>query len=135
MEMQEELKKYFESHEKVIMAFLYGSYAKRAAMADSDVDIAVFMRKGYSSQDVDQAWDEVAALLKKDVEMVVLNDAKESIAWSAIRGIPLVIKDWKIYLKYMLSVSFEAMEFQNVVEDIWKMKRGIKTCIVRDVPD
>ena len=55
-----------------------------------------------------------------------MNDARENIAWSAIRGIPLVIKDWKIYLGYMLSVSFDAMEFQGVIEDIWKMKKGLK---------
>lgn len=124
--MKEKLIKYFENNEKVIMAFLYGSYAREHAMADSDVDIAVFMKGDYSSQDVDQVWDDVAALLKKDVEILVLNDAKEGIAWSAIRGIPLVIKDWKLYLNYMLSVSFEAMELQNIIEDIWKMKRRLK---------
>ena len=126
MEIKEKLIEYFRKNDKVVMAFLYGSYARGSAMADSDVDIAVYMRDGYSREDVGQIWDEVAAFIKKDVELLVLNDAKESIAWSAIRGISLAIKDWKAYLKYMLSVSFEAMEFQKVVEDIWKMKRELK---------
>ena len=63
--MKEKLTKYFEHNEKVIMAFLYGSYARGQALADSDVDIAVFMKGDYTSQAVDQVWDDVADLLKK----------------------------------------------------------------------
>ena len=126
MEIKKILTEYFTQNEKVIMAFLYGSYAKGTALADSDVDIAVYLANGYSKNDVDQIWDELSALIKMDVELLILNEAKESIGWSAVRGKALVIKDWKLYLKYMLSVSFDAMDFQNVVEDIWKMKRKLK---------
>lgn len=55
-----------------------------------------------------------------------MNCAKEPVAWQAIRGIPLVIKNWGFYLKYMLRVSFEALDFQDALEDIWVMKRRLK---------
>jgi len=124
--IKNKLSGYFSGQEKVVMAFLYGSYARGTAMADSDVDIAVYLRESYTDKDVERIWDEAAALLGKDVELLVLNNAKENIAWSAIRGVRLVIKDWAFYIRYMLRTSFDAMDFQGTVEDIWRMKQELK---------
>ncbi len=122
--MKEKLIKYFSKQKKVKMAFLYGSYATNTPLFDSDVDVAVYMEDGFSKKDIDSIWNELIFLTKKDVELLVLNDAKEAISWSAIRGIPLVIKDQGFYTKYMLSVSFDAMNLNEDLEDIWRMKNA-----------
>ncbi|MFH1826190.1 MAG: nucleotidyltransferase domain-containing protein [bacterium] len=115
--------KYFSSHQQVKMAFLYGSYAKGRQLPGSDIDIAVYLTEGYSKDDIDSVWDELIALLKKDVELLVLNDANEAIAWAAIRGIPLAVKDQKLYLNFMLAVSSAAMDLQQDLEEIWQRKQ------------
>ncbi len=107
------------------MAFLYGSYARKTPLFDSDVDIAIYLENGFTKKELNSIWDELISLLKKDVELLVLNDAKEAIAWSAIRGIPLIIRDRNLYTKYMLSVSSAAMDLNNDLEDIWAMKRRL----------
>ena len=39
-----QLKKYFETREDILMAFLFGSYAKGQTHSHSDIDIAVYFR-------------------------------------------------------------------------------------------
>ena len=41
-ELLEILKEYFEKRDDVLMAFLFGSYAKATTHKESDVDIAVY---------------------------------------------------------------------------------------------
>lgn len=108
------------------MAFLYGSFARSRALSDSDLDIAIYFENPDSPEEADRIWDELQKIAGKDVELLNLNRAKEPIAWQAIRGIPLVIKNWSFYLEYMLNVSSEAMDFQDDLEDLWLMKRGLK---------
>lgn len=125
-ELKNKLIDYLSKQEKVIMAFLYGSYAKGTALKDSDLDIAVYFKEPYSSKDEDRIWDELQEISGKDVELLNLNRAKEPVAWQAIRGIPLVIKKRGLYIKYMLRISAEAMDFQQDLEEIWLIKRGLK---------
>lgn len=125
-DLKEKLLKYFQDNKKVKMAFLYGSYANSTPLFDSDIDIAIYMEEGYGKSDLDTIWDELIALTKKDVELLPLNDAKEAIAWSAIKGIPLIIRDYNFYTAYMLSTSFQAMELASDLEDIWKMRKELQ---------
>jgi predicted nucleotidyltransferase len=43
-ELEGILKEYFEKREDILMAFLFGSYAKAISHRESDVDIAVYFR-------------------------------------------------------------------------------------------
>jgi predicted nucleotidyltransferase len=124
-EIKEKLSENLSQEKQVIFAFLYGSYAKNTALKDSDLDLAIYFQKDCPETEIDRIWDELQKISKKDVELLILNNAKEPVAWQAIRGIPLVIKDWGFYLKYMLSVSFEALNFQDDLEDIWLMKKEL----------
>ena len=122
-ELKEKLTEYLLEREEVIFAFLYGSFAKGSELADSDLDIAVYIKENYSSSKIDQIWDDLQGISKKDVELLILNNANPSVAWEAIRSIPIVIKDKKKYLDFMLKVSSEALDFQHDLEDIWLMKK------------
>lgn len=122
-ELKEKLTEYLSNREEVIFAFLYGSFAKGSELADSDLDIAVYIKENYPSSKTDQIWDDLQRISKKDVELLILNNANPSVAWEAIRGIPLVIKDKKKYMDFMLEVSSEALDFQHELEDIWLMKK------------
>ncbi|HID95445.1 MAG TPA: nucleotidyltransferase domain-containing protein [Candidatus Latescibacteria bacterium] len=41
------LKDYFERRDEIVMAFLFGSWAKRLRHTDSDVDIAVYFKPDF----------------------------------------------------------------------------------------
>src|SRR3990172_6358447 len=121
----EALKHYFESRKDVAFAFLFGSQARGTATKLSDVDIAIYFYPGkrhpieyeeavfYPSED--KIWSDVEQILKKEIEMLVLNRVSASVAASAIRGIPLAINDWGLYLDFMEVVTREAEDFREMI--------------------
>jgi hypothetical protein len=54
----------------------------------------------------------------------VLNKAPRLIAFDAVNsGIPLVIKDTSLYLRFLLMVNSTAMDFREFVEDYWRIEQ------------
>jgi predicted nucleotidyltransferase len=121
----EMVKDYFEHRKEVAFAYLFGSHAKGLASSLSDIDIAVyFYPKHYRSVEFeepvyyekeDTIWEEVERLLNKEIELLVLNRAPATVAASAIRGIPLVIKDWRLYLDFMEIITSLAVDFRDLL--------------------
>lgn len=118
------LKEYFSKRDDVAFAFLYGSYARGNFTSLSDVDIAVyfypkqrhpieFEEPDYYNDKENEIWGELESLLKKNVELLVLNRAPSIISASAIRGIPIVIKDYGLYLDFMLIITDLAEDFAD----------------------
>ena len=128
MSIIKKLKEYFDKREEVAFAFLFDSEAKGIATKISDIDIAVYFHpkeKGkleYEEkvyyQTEDEIWGDLENILQKNVELLVLNRASAPVAGSAIRGKPIVIKDWGLYLDFMLIITREAEDFMNfIIED------------------
>ncbi len=121
----ENLKSYFEKRKDIAFAFLFGSQARGTATKLSDIDIAVYFYPEkrhpieYEEEVFYKGEDEVCAdverILKKEIEMLVLNRVSATIAASAIRGVPLAINDWGFYLDFMLIVTREAEDFREMV--------------------
>jgi len=112
---EEELASYLAAHPKVILAFLFGSFAKGKCGAGSDVDLAVHLLVPYSEQDVASVWGRLEEITHRDVDLVVLNTAPPGIAWTSMRGKVLVDKDPKFHLELMLQRSGEAEDFREFV--------------------
>lgn len=120
-----EIKKYLENREDVAFAFLYGSYSKGKATKLSDVDIAIYfypsrrqpieLEEKYLYDGENQIWSQLQKILNKEVELLVLNRAPASIAASAIRGVPLTINDWGIYLDFMEVITDLAEDFEEFI--------------------
>ncbi|RKY63918.1 MAG: nucleotidyltransferase domain-containing protein [Candidatus Latescibacterota bacterium] len=119
------LREYFSSREDVAFSFLFGSYADGTATSLSDVDVAVYFypkrRRPVEFEEPiyyeaeDRIWADLDGLLKKEVELVVLNRVPATVSASAIRGIPIVINDWGLYLDFMEVVTSEAMDFREML--------------------
>jgi len=117
------LEEYFEKREDVIMAFLFGSFSKGIEGKTSDVDIAIYFK---DEKDKMKIWCDIERLLKKEVDVVVLNRSFPIVGWEAIRGIPLSIKDREKYLDYLLSVSWEAEDLIDFNLDAFRMKEELQ---------
>jgi len=118
------LEKYFSNRKDVAFAFLYGSIARGNPHKNSDIDIAVYFYPEVRhpiqyEEDVyfhgeDEIWADLERLLRKEVELLVLNRAASIIGSSAARGIRLAVKDWKLYLDFLEAVSMEAEDFMEI---------------------
>ena len=125
--MLTELKNYFSNRTDVAFSFLYGSYAGGTAHSESDIDIAVYFYPGERypveyEEDVyydgeNEIWADLEELLGKEVELLVLNRVSASVSASAIRGTPLVINDWKLYLDFMEIVTREAEDYAQMLSN------------------
>ncbi len=118
------LKRVCEEDPNVRMAFLFGSFASERDIPESDIDIAVYLG---DPENYNKLWGKISAASQRDsTDLVILNIARPTIAWAALRGIKLVIKDERFYLKYMLRISSEAEDFQECIFDFWKWRERIR---------
>ena len=133
----EKLKEYFNNRTDIAFAFLYGSQAKGNATQRSDVDIAVYFypQKRHPIEveeevfypNEDEIWGDLERILKKSVELLVLNRVPASVGASAIKGIPLIINDWNLYLDFMEMITDIAEDFSElIISEYQERTRGEK---------
>ena len=94
----EGLRRYFAARQEVAFAFLYGSQAKGTATKRSDVDIAVYfyprrrhpieLEEEVFYESEGEIWGDLERILKKEVELLVLNRVPATVAASALKGVP-----------------------------------------------
>lgn len=73
--MIEKLKNFLENDTNILFAYLFGSFAKGEAHARSDVDIAVYFKEESFNEQLRVIY-ELSKLVKRDVDLVVLNHVK-----------------------------------------------------------
>lgn len=126
----ERLKEYLGTKKDICFAFLFGSYATGKTFKESDVDIAIYLKEGYSFRSIKNIWMEVERIVDREVDLLVLNTAPPLIGYAAIRGKAIIINDYSTYLDYMLRISQEAEDFREFFTDMFmlreKLREGVK---------
>lgn len=134
-EMITKLKNYFQQREEVLMAFLFGSWAKNQEGLESDLDIAIYFKNPrnvlewqadsyYETEN--QVWAEIERIVGMEVDFIVLNRAPATVADLALKGVPIVIKDHNCYMDFLLRITSEAIDFREWVEGYWRLKADRK---------
>lgn len=112
------LKNYFEQKEQIVFAYIFGSAIRGKIREEGDIDIAVYFRsetdleweffgKRYKEENIISL--ELERLLRKEVDLVVLNRARAVLADEILRnGRPIIIKDRGIFMDFLCTVSDEA---------------------------
>ena len=134
--MIEKVKEYLNDRKEIAFAFLYGSQAKGNATKLSDVDIAVYFYPEkrrpieyeeevfYKSES--EIWAGLERILNKEVELLVLNRVPACVAASAISGMPLVTKDWGLYIDFMEVITDVAEDFREFIINDYKERLEIE---------
>lgn len=84
-QVQTSLHKTLSRTPNVALAFLFGSFAKGTASADSDVDVAVLFDEMPDAYRINALRDRLATVLKADVDIVVLNSASPIIRMQVLK--------------------------------------------------
>lgn len=131
--VQQLLKDYFNQREDIAFAFLFGSAAKSKVRKEGDVDIAIyfFPEKDIEWEDFNKTYKgeskiglDLERLLKKEVDLVVLNRTRAVLADEIIRkGKPIVIKDRGIFMDFLCIVSDEAEYMRDWLEASYQERR------------
>lgn len=105
------LTNYFKMRNDILASFLFGSVARGKASNDSDIDIAIWLKDEGRRLEF-KIWQDIEDILKKDVDLVILNRAPAILSWSIIRkGKPFIIKDRGRYMDILFDISNEAEDF------------------------
>ena len=131
----EGLRRYFEARGDVAFAFLYGSYAKGSATKRSDADIAVYfyprrrhpieLEEEVFYESEGEIWGDLERILKKEVELLVLNRVPATVAVSAIKGVRLIIRDWDLYLDFLEMATDVAEDFTEFIINEYREREGL----------
>ena len=123
--MIDRLKKYFKERHDVAFVFIYKPEASGTDAALSDVNIAIYYYpqprypiefQGASHYKNEKLiWIDLEDLLGQEVELLVLNRASAADAANALRGEPIVISDWGLYMDFIEAISFEIEDFEGFV--------------------
>ncbi|MEA2089537.1 MAG: nucleotidyltransferase domain-containing protein [Thermoproteota archaeon] len=125
-----ELRRFFRREEPVVVAYLFGSVAKGAAGRLSDVDVAVFLSKGY-----DLTLDyrlylmgELAAIIGRKTDVVVLNEAPPLLRYEVIKcGKILYCKDEYHRVAFEERTLDEYLDMGRIEKEYFKcLLQGVK---------
>lgn len=142
LEKLEKLKKFLETKDHVLAAFLFGSYAKDLTHRESDIDIAVYFKtknneieyeeeKSYEKED--ELWSEIEKILEIKTDLVILNRASSTIADSIIRdGKLLVMKDPKYFARFTSVINEAASYYRDYMDDFIKIKEKSNSLTLTD---
>ncbi len=124
MNIENKLKKYFEKRKEIAFAFLFGSFAKGCYREMSDIDIAIYFfpedndfdfqsEKFFNSED--EIWSELEEILKKEIDLLVLNRAPSTVAFNAVRGLEIINRDFELFYKFFNYVMFDAIDYNEMI--------------------
>ena len=132
-QLKQDLQKYMAGKPEISMCFLFGSYSEGQETLESDLDIAVYFQPAGSSVEWEEVkeypgeealWADFEKISSKNVDLVVLNRAAVTLAANILQeGIPVLIRNKKLYWNFLLHVSSEAEAFRRLIEDFWRIKQ------------
>jgi predicted nucleotidyltransferase len=127
------LKNYFEGRKDVAFAFLFGSATRGKIRKEGDIDVGVYF---WPEKDVEwETFDKVypgearigldlERILKKDVDLIVLNRARSILADEIVRkGKPIIIKDKGLFMDFLCIVSDEAEYVRDWLSTYYRESR------------
>ena len=110
MTLGETIGKRLEAFPEVLFALLFGSRAERTARPDSDLDLALFLPPAMAARERLDRRLRIAAALEDlgPADVVVLNDAPPLLAHRALRGVTVLMRDRKAYVRFFVRTLAEA---------------------------
>ena len=112
--MERELKE-----RSIVAVILFGSLSKGNIHRSSDVDIAVLFKDEPSRHDVEWLYLELQRDLRREVDLVVLNEAPLRVKYSALKGEPLYVGDERELTRFMARVYDEWADLEYLRRVVW----------------
>lgn len=117
--IKELLTKYLEERREVVAAYLYGSIVDGKDTTDSDVDIALltipFKDKMESGKAGISYQTEISSLLKKEVDIVFLQEAGELLSFQILRKGQVIFEaDEEMHRSFRAYRLIKCLDFQFI---------------------
>ena len=100
-----------DSIENILFAYLFGSYSKNEQTQKSDIDIAIYLDT-YSLDTELQITYELSKLLKKNVDITILNKVKNTFLLESIFKDGIVLKDNELRTDFELIKQHDILDYK-----------------------
>jgi predicted nucleotidyltransferase len=114
-ELEDRLRAALEWHPEVLVAYLFGSVAQGRRGSLSDVDVAVLLAVDgeRTGRGLDLIGDLAAAAGTDEIDLVVLNDAPNELAFRVIRdGRVLLCRDERARVRHRVRTILEYLDLE-----------------------
>lgn len=121
-ELLKQIKDIVKNIEEIEFAYLFGSYATSSNTKNSDIDIAIFVKEGANLLDTHlSVHHKLEIQLKKEIDIVILNNAKNFYLLKDILNQGIVIKDSnsekrEMYEIYKMHEILDYLELQRSLD-------------------
>ncbi len=132
-EIAEKLTKYFNEHEEILFAILFGSIAKGKSNKMSDIDIAVMVEPNFNKPfpfgyQAELTTDLIGVLGRNDVDVIILNEAPIVLKHEVLRyGKFIFVKDEHARIKFQVDTINQYEDYkvlyrihEKTMRDRWK---------------
>lgn len=112
--MTKEIKDVFHAYESVCFAYLFGSYVKGEYTKSSDIDVAVYFKRGTDLFDAKLSLHHaLEKALRKPVDLIVLNTIKNYDLLNDIfnEGVVLIDRDPEERMAYEVQKEHEIKDY------------------------
>lgn len=112
--------KYFSQDEEVMLAYLYGSYAKGNADIRSDVDIALLVRQKprlITKKEIAYALEIENIIKNTEVDVRILNDSPLAFQYQVVKkGRLIFCRNQRLRVRYESNLINEYLDFKPYIE-------------------
>jgi predicted nucleotidyltransferase len=120
------LKKVMEKDEKVLFAYVYGSYARDSIDFDSDIDVAVYLKpsdaKGYIGKEEELTIELVTKIHMDRIDLRILNVLPLLLQYNVLKdGIPIFVRDDKERVDFETRVMNRFFELKPYIDEYQQM--------------
>lgn len=130
-EKLESAKQYLVSNFECEAILLFGSYARNSQNAESDVDLAIKVKKEIQPKELFEIKRKLEDIFEKDVDLIDLNNTQDGIRYEILmNGITIYVKDDLKFELYKLDMYREYLELNESIkyinDIIEKEKQNVK---------
>lgn len=125
--MEEKLKKFFEREKGIVALYVFGSHAKKSKRTPEDIDVAIFYERESSPnpRQTLEIQENLSGLLKKDVDLVVMNRANPILKHQIFREGKLLMNNNPSLLNDFFARSL------SEYDDIKRVRKPIEQSILK----
>jgi len=113
MDILKKIKAIIKSEENILFAYIFGSYAKGEQTNNSDIDIALYLKE-YSFDYYLGIIKKLQIATNKEVDLVVLNRAKNLFLIEDIINNSILLKDNDKRIEYEVYKWMEIVDFKEL---------------------
>ena len=119
LKLLKSLKTFFKERHKILLAFLFGSFASNCSRPSSDVDIGILFETVPDIYVINGITEELSSILQREADLVVLNLASPVMKMQILKNGTLL---------YAIDKKYFHQFFADTVNEYDDLKRIRKNC-------